>query len=274
MAKIVEYKDIPLDDLVIGKGQARTQNLDKEIEELAANIEVQGLLQPIVVCPARNRDKWEILTGQRRFLAHQMLKRKTISAAVLEERIDESQAKAISIAENLIRRQLSGKELKDGILYLHKIYGTVSDVARTTGLPKNKIETYVKYPRLVSEIKKLVDDQDVDIDAALKAQDSSKDQNGEVDVEVAAMLAREMSPMSGVQRRKIVRERRENPDRPVDEVIEHAKTGGKVTQFNVSVTRDTHAALRRFAAEEGANQNDAAVMLIEEALTSRGFLEE
>ena len=26
MAKIVEYRDIPLDDLVIGKGQVRTQN--------------------------------------------------------------------------------------------------------------------------------------------------------------------------------------------------------------------------------------------------------
>ena len=47
-----------------------------------------------------------------------------------------------------------------------------------------------------------------------------------------------------------------------------------MTQFNVTVHRDTHAALRRFAAEEGTNQNDAAVMLIEEALTSRGFLEE
>ena len=39
------------------------------------------------------------------------------------KRVDEGQAKAISITENLIRRQLSGKELKDGILYLYNLYG-------------------------------------------------------------------------------------------------------------------------------------------------------
>ena len=107
MAKIVEYRDIPLDDLVIGKGQVRTQSPGKEVEDLARSIESQGLLQPIVVCVARERSKWEILTGQRRFLAHKQLKRNVISAAVLDERVDEGQAKAISITENLVRRQLS-----------------------------------------------------------------------------------------------------------------------------------------------------------------------
>ena len=73
MAKIAEYRDISLDDLVIGKGQVRTENPGKEIEDLAMSIESQGLLQPIVVCAARETGKWEILTGQRRFLAHKYL---------------------------------------------------------------------------------------------------------------------------------------------------------------------------------------------------------
>ncbi len=119
MAKIVDYRNIPLDDLVIGKGQVRTENPGKDIDDLVTNIEVQGLLHPIVVCPARDPGKWEILTGQRRFLAHKILRRKTISAAVMDERVDEGQAKAISVAENLVRRQLTGKELKDGILFLY-----------------------------------------------------------------------------------------------------------------------------------------------------------
>ena len=67
MAKIIEYREIPLDELVIGKGQARTQDLAKGIDELAISIKAQGLLQPIVVCPARESGKLEILTGQRRF---------------------------------------------------------------------------------------------------------------------------------------------------------------------------------------------------------------
>lgn len=274
MAKIVEYRDIPLDDLVIGKGQVRTQSPGKEVEDLARSIESQGLLQPIVVCVARERSKWEILTGQRRFLAHKQLKRNVISAAVLDERVDEGQAKAISITENLVRRQLSSKELKDGILYLYNLYGSVKDVVEATGLPRARVQDYVKYPRLLSSLKKMVDDTTVDINVALKAQDASNDEDGNPDPEVAIKLAQEMAPMSGAQRQKIAKERKEHPERPVDEIIESAKTGAKVTQVVVTLTQDTRVALQRFASEEGTNQNEAAAGLIEEALVVRGLLEE
>ena len=274
MAKIVEYRDIPLDALVIGKGQVRTQTPGKEIEDLARSIEAQGLLQPIVVCAARDPNKWEILTGQRRFLAHKQLQRDVISAAIMDERVDEGQAKAISITENLIRRQLSGKELKDGILYLYNLYGSIKDVVETTGLPYRRVQDYVKYPRLLQELKKLVDDGTVDINAAVKAQDASNDEDGVPDTEIAIKLAREMQPMSGVQRRKISEERKEHPERPVDDVIEHAKSGARVTQITVTVTQDTHGALQQFAREEETNQDEAAAVLIQEALIGRGFLEE
>ena len=274
MAKIVDYRDIALDDLVIGKGQVRTQTPGKGIEALARSVEAQGLLQPIVVCGAREEGKWEILTGQRRFLAHRYLRRHSISAAVLDERVDEGQAKAISITENLVRRQLSGKDLKDGILYLYNLYGSVQDVAQTTGLPRSKVQDYVKYPRLLPELKEMVNDGVVDVNAAVKAQDASNDAHGVPDSEVAVKLAREMAAMSGVQRKRIAKERAEHPERSVDEAIERAKTGSKVVQIIATITQDTHAALQRFAREEGSNQDEAAAGLIEEALAGRGLLEE
>lgn len=274
MAKIVEYRDIPLDDLVIGKGQVRTSEPGKEIEDLAKSIKVQGLLQPIVVCAARDESKWEILTGQRRFLAHKYLKKDSISAAVLDARVDEPQAKAISITENLIRRRLSGKELKDGILYLYNLYGSVQDVAEATGLPLAKVRDYVKFPRLLPELKKMVDKGAVDVNTALKAQDASNKDEGIPDPEEAVKLAQEMAPMSGVQRKKVVEERKKHPERSVDEVIERAKTGSKVVQIVATVTQDTHAALQQFAREERSNQDEAAAALIEEALVGRGLLGE
>ena len=64
MPKITGYRELPLDDLVIGKGQVRTLEPGKNIEELANSIRVQGLLQPIVVCKSKEEpEKWEILTG-------------------------------------------------------------------------------------------------------------------------------------------------------------------------------------------------------------------
>lgn len=272
MAKIVEHREIPLDDLTIGKGQVRTQNTGQEIDELARSIETQGLLQPIVVCQAREEGRWEILTGQRRFLAHRHLKRETITAAVLDERVDEGQAKAISITENLIRRKLTGKELKDGILFLYKIYGTVKEVAEATGLPKNKISEYIKYPRLLKELKELVDDHEVDVNVAVKAQDAANDDEGVPNPEVAVQLAKEFTSMTGVQRKKVVQEIKSHPERSVDDVIEGAKTGSKVMQVVATVTQDTHAAIQRVAKEEGANQDDMVALLIEEALIDRGAL--
>ena len=274
MVKIVEYLDIPLDNLVIGKGQAGTQNLSKGIEELAESIEAQGLLQPIIVCAAREQGKWEILAGQRRFLAHKHLRRSAISAAVLDERVDEGKAKAISVTENLLRRQLSGKELTDAITYLYNFYGSIRAVVETTGLKRSKVQDYVKYPRLLPELRQMVDDGTVNINAAVKAQDASNNEDGDPDPEIAITLAREMQPMSGVQRNKVMEERKENPERSVDEVIERAKAGSKVVQIVATVTKVTHEALRQFAKEEGSNQDEAAAVLIEEALVGRGLLEE
>ena len=273
MAKITEYRDIQLDDLVIGRGQVRTSNPGAGIEELADSIEVIGLLQPIVVCKARQRGKWEILTGQRRFLAHKLLNRDTIAAAVLDVRVEESEAKAISITENIIRRQLSPMELKDGITYLYKIYGSIKDVVEATGLKRETVRNYIKYPRLLEGLKERVDDGALDINVAVKAQDASEDENGEPDVTVALKLATEMQSMSGVQRKKVIQERKERPHTPIDDVIEHAKTGGKVFQIMATVTQRTHHAIQSVAAEENMNQDEAAATLLEEALAGRGYFE-
>ena len=120
----------------------------------------------------------------------------------------------------------------------------------------------------------MVDDQRIDVNAAVKAQDAATEGVGEPDAEVAVKLAQEMADMSGVQRKRIVKERKEHPDRPVDDLIEYAKTGARVNQIVVTITQDTHAAIQQFAKEEGTNQDEAAAALIEEALIGRGLLEE
>ena len=51
-ARIKEIKEIELSKLRIGKGQVRTKDVGKEIDELAESIRVLGLLEPIVVAPS------------------------------------------------------------------------------------------------------------------------------------------------------------------------------------------------------------------------------
>lgn len=273
MAKIIEYREIPLDDLVIGKGQVRTRDPGRDVDQLAESIKSQGLLQPIVVCEAAQIGKWEILTGQRRFLAHKMLQRDTIAAAVLDEPVDEAEAKAISITENLIRRNLSGPELIDGITFLYNKYESAKAVHDVTGIPYSDVRNYVKYPRLIPTLKKMVDDREVDIKVALKAQDAVELGDDSSNEEDAVKLAREMKSMSDAQRKKIVKERQKNPKSTVDDIIEQARTSSRITQVIVDLTRDAHAALQHYAKHEDLNQNEAAAGIIEETLKNLGFLD-
>lgn len=273
MARIIEYREIPLGDLVIGKGQVRTRDILKDVDQLAESIERQGLLQPIVVCRAEKIGKWEILTGQRRFLAHKELKRDTITAAVLDQPVDEAEAKAISITENLIRRKLSGLELIDGITFLYNKYGTAKAVHEVTGIPLREVQNYVKYPRLMPALKKMVDAGNVDVKVALKAQDAAEVGDEEPKEEDAVKLASDMNSMSDVQQRKLVKERRDDPNITVDDAIERARTGSKIIQVVVTLTQNAHTALQRYAKDQDLNQDEAAAGIIEDTLKSLGFLE-
>ena len=273
MAKIIDHRQIPLDDLVIGKGQVRTREPHKDVDQLAASIEKQGLLQPIVVCEAQQPGKWEILTGQRRFLAHKELKRDTITAAILDQPVDEAEAKAISITENLIRRKLSGHELIDGITFLFNKYGTAKAVHDVTGIPYDDVREYVKYPRLMPALKQMVDDGAVDMRVALRAQDAASVGDDDPKEEEAVKLAQEMPSMSDVQRKKLIQERKDDPDVTVDDAIERARTGSRIAQMTVTLGHDVHTALQRYAKDQDLNQDEAAAGIIEDTLKSLGFLD-
>lgn len=63
MISILDIQEVRLTDLVIGRGQVRTRDVGKEVDELADSIAQVGLLEPIVVCAAEEEGKFEIITG-------------------------------------------------------------------------------------------------------------------------------------------------------------------------------------------------------------------
>lgn len=264
-----QVREIPLEDLVIGKGQVRTK-VGEGIDELAESIRVMGLLEPIVVTPSNKEGKYEILTGQRRFLAHKKLKKKAILAVIRSEKVDEALAKGISVTENVMRLDLTRRELIDACTSLYKRYGSLKDVCEATGLPLSKVRDYVKYDRLIPALKKLVDEGSVDMPTAVRAQDAAS-VSGKPNEKEAVAFAKEMSGMSGAQQKRIVKERETNPEAGADDVIESAKTSTKVTQIVVTLSTTVHSSLQTYAKSEGQGQDDAAATLIEESLQEKGF---
>ena len=270
MARIVEFKDILLDDLEFGKGQVRLSDAHKDIDELVDSIRKVGLLEPIVVAPPGPNKKYEVILGQRRYLAHRLLQAETIKAGILDEPVEEIEAKVLSVTENLVRRDLNRKDLIDVCTHLYKHYGSISAVATETGLSSEKVSEYVKYDRLIPELKSVVNDGEVDLNAALRTQDALAAE-GEPDPQECIKLAKEMTRMSGAQRKRIQKQLVEYPTASVDEVIEDAKSGGKVTQISVTLGHQVHASLRRFAKSEKFTVDEAAAQLIEDGLSGSGY---
>lgn len=270
MAEILEFKDIPLEDLEIGTNQVRLSDVGRDIAELADSIKKVGLLEPILVAPAGTNRKHEIILGQRRVLAHLELGLETIKAGILTEHVTEIEAKVLSVTENLIRRPLNRKDLIDVCTHLYRQYGSMKDVEAETGLPYEKVRVYVKYERLIPELKVVVDSGEADLKAALRAQDALST-GGAPDPQEAVKTAKEMSSMTGAQQQRIHKRLKTDPSESVDEVIEQAKSGERVTQIVVTLGPQLHTSLGRFATDEGTSVDEAAAQLIENALLDQGY---
>lgn len=272
MARIKETREIPLAKIEIGRGQVRTSQVEKDLDELAESIRKVGLLEPIVVCETED-GKFEVISGQRRFLAHHRIGADTITAGILDTRVTEIEGKVLSVTENLMRRDVNTKDLRDVCEYLYRHYGSIQNVVEHTGLPRNKVSQYVKYDQLVGALKTLVDGGAVEIETALRAQRAAS-VTGHVNAEEAVKFATEMSGMSGAQQRKIVTDRARQPDSVADDIIEDAKSGGRITQILVTLTADAHAALGQYARAARTNLDDAAGQLIRDALYREDLLED
>ncbi len=277
MAKITRVERIPLESLEVGMGQIRLSEVSKGIAELADSIRKQGQLEPIVVCPGTEEGKYEILIGQRRYVAIKELQQKDILAAIIDERVDLITAKVLSLTENMMRRDVKSKDLIDVCTQLFKHYGSITAVCEETGLPYSKVSLYVKYDQLIPELKKLVDKGKgtggVDLKSALRAQ-RSLEINGPANPKQAVLLAIEMSGMSEVQRQKTSEEVAKAPTKDMSDIIEAAKTGAKITQINVTIGENAYQGLRQYAESESVNQDEAALTLIVEGLTEHGFMED
>jgi len=152
MPAIQMIREISVKSLVLGDRQVRSRGVDKEIEELADSIRLHGLLEPIVICPNGHPGQFEVLMGQRRLLAHRMLGREQIMAALIDEPVDLATAKVLSLTENLVRRSLDSRDVIDACTALYKKYGTARAVADETGLPYAQVLRHVKYDRLDSAL--------------------------------------------------------------------------------------------------------------------------
>jgi ParB family chromosome partitioning protein len=193
-----DVRELPLESLTIGPGQVRVRGVDTDLDELVESIRIHGLLEPIVVTPA-GTNAYEVVSGQRRYLAYQKLGKRAILAVVLSS-IDELTARVLSLTENLIRKDVDAKDLVDVCTSLFKKYGTALAVSQETGIPYAKVRKYVKYERLIPQLRELFDKGEMSLDSALTTQDLATDPSTkEIDATLALRIAHKIGKCSSRQ---------------------------------------------------------------------------
>ena len=132
------------------------KTIDPEsIKELAASIEAEGLLQPVVV--RKILDDYQLIAGERRWRAHQLLKREKILARIMTT--TEISSASLSLIENLQREGLNPLEESIGYHSLVNEFGlTQAKVAERVGKSRTYITNTMRFIQLDEELRNFLAD--------------------------------------------------------------------------------------------------------------------
>lgn len=155
---------LQVSQLQAGKYQPRTRMDEGALNELAASIKAQGLMQPILVRPIGNNgsDKYEIIAGERRFRAAQIAGLAEIP--VLVKDVDDQAAAAMALIENIQREDLNPLEEAQGIHRLITDFDfTHEQAAGAVGRSRSAVSNLLRLLNLAKPVQTMLMAGDIDM---------------------------------------------------------------------------------------------------------------
>ena len=152
-----EGRLIPIENIAPNPWQPRRIFDNEELQKLAMSIGEIGLVQPIIVRSVSNRDTgFEIIAGERRWRAHQLLGRDAIKAIVLD--VADADMASFALAENIDRADLTAYEIAVAIRNAEQMFPSKTSLASSLGLNRTAVYKYLAFFKLPSFI---IDDLEV-----------------------------------------------------------------------------------------------------------------
>jgi ParB family transcriptional regulator, chromosome partitioning protein len=145
-----------------GKYQPRTRMDEGALNELAASIKAQGLMQPILVRPVNGNDRYEIIAGERRFRAAQLAGLSEVP--VLVKDVDDQAAAAMALIENIQREDLNPLEEAQGIHRLIVDFNfTHEQAAGAVGRSRSAVSNLLRLLNLAKPVQTMLMAGDIDM---------------------------------------------------------------------------------------------------------------
>ena len=156
---------LPMAQLQAGRYQPRTRMDEGALNELAASIKEQGVMQPILVRPvdkANGKDVYEIIAGERRFRASQLAG--LTDMPVLVKEVDDQTAAAMALIENIQREDLNPLEEAHGIHRLITDFGaTHEQAAIAVGRSRSAVSNLLRLLNLAKPVQTMLMAGDIDM---------------------------------------------------------------------------------------------------------------
>jgi len=132
----------------------------KDLDELAASIKKHGLLQPVVLLGEFGNPPYQLISGQRRFLAHKQILQVKYINAVFAGNLSKTEAIVRSLVENVQRLELDYQDTSEAVTFLYEKFNKDErKVVAETGLSLQKVREYIMIeakatPKIKDRLKK------------------------------------------------------------------------------------------------------------------------
>ena len=157
-------RHLPIEWIARGRYQPRRDMNPEALEELAASISQQGILQPIVVRPLDRpgAEKYEIIAGERRWRASQLAGLDTVPVIIKE--ISDEATVAVALIENIQREDLNAVEEALALERLKNEFDmTQQQVAEAVGKSREAVANLLRILSLHNDVRRMLEHGDIEL---------------------------------------------------------------------------------------------------------------
>ena len=155
--KVSSNTKASISELIRNKYQPRKKFEETSLNELSESIKSRGIIQPIIVRNSDGDSKYEIIAGERRWLAAQKAGLHEVPIVVIDA--DDKKALEFGIVENVQRHDLNAIEEAEGYKRLiDEFFYDQEQVAKFIGKSRSHITNSLRLLSLPSEVIEFIKD--------------------------------------------------------------------------------------------------------------------
>ena len=262
--------EIKIEDIELSDKNVRHNNPLKDLDELAASIKKHGLLQPVVMLGRYGQPPYDLIAGQRRFLAHkQILNKKTIKA-VFVGNLTKNQAVLRSLVENVQRVELDHADTAKAITNLYISFRkNERKVQIETGLSIRKVRDYIHIEEQASrKMKHKLRKGTVtpaDVKRALRAA------QGTIKKAEELLDLMEQYPLTKYQKKRVIEYGKKHKRASAKKIIKEARRPRVEQKIMISLPEEVRKGLEQATKDFSMEPEEIVAEVLEKWLSDQGY---